>query len=207
MKLFQHRTTTPVAPPESPREPLTSDPDILSTIWAVWLAAQPLQDQQILARRHLGPVDAALARQLADEPGRKLRRLEIDAAMDDEVRALAAGLLAGEVTAEIPPRLGWVADQSELERTLTRAAVHDAIGDRMTTRAADAMAFVIAFLIGTEWGTADAAPRRLAIARGVVFVTLRDLGLPIHTWEIRLDELEERPVPTNPVKALVVVAA
>src|SRR5690349_12204595 len=97
MKLFQHKTI-PVAPPESPREPLTSDPDVLSTIWSVWLAAQPLQDQQLLARRHLGPVDAALARQIADEPARKLRRLEIDSTMDDEVRALAAGLLAGEVT-------------------------------------------------------------------------------------------------------------
>ena len=206
MKLFQHRTTTPVALPESPREPLTSDPDVLSTIWAVWLAAQPLQDQQVLARRHLGAVEAALARQLAEEPARKLRRLEIDPAMDDEVRALAAGLLAGEITAEIPPRLGWIADTSELERTLTRSAVKDAIHERMTPQAADAMAFVIAFLVGTEWGTADLAARRLAVARGVIFVTLRDLGLPIHTWEARLAELDRQPAP-DLVKALVVYAA
>src|SRR5689334_9136313 len=164
MKLFQSTKTTTPAAPAVPREPLTSDPDVLSTIWAVWLAAQPLQDQQVLARRHLGPVDAALARQLAHEPARKLRRLEIDPAMGDEVRALAAGLLAGEITAEIPPRLGWIADTSELERSLTRAAVQDAIRGRMTPKAADAMAFVIAFLVGTEWGTADLAPRRLAVA-------------------------------------------
>jgi hypothetical protein len=205
MKLFQHKTPTPVAPPESPREPLTSDPDVLSTIWAVWLAAQPLQDQQVLARRHLGPVDAALARQIAEEPTRKLRRLETDPAMEPEVRAFAEGLLAGELTAEVPPRLGWVADTSELERTLTRSAIKDTIQGRMTAKAADTMAFVIAFLVGTEWGAADVAPRRLAVARGVIFVTLRDLGLPIHTWEARLVEAEQTP--PHMAKTLVVYAA
>ncbi len=205
MKLFQTKTT-PVAPLESPREPLTSDPDVLSTIWAVWLAAQPLQDQQLLARRHLGPVDADLAWIIAEEPVRKLRRLESDPAMDMAVRAFAAGLLAGGLEADVPPRLAWVADESELERSLTLEAVQHAIAERMTTRAADAMAFVIACLVGTEWGTADAAPRRIAIARGVIFVTLRDLGLPIHTWEVRLNELERAPA-ANLNTSLVTVAA
>ena len=204
MKLFRSTTATP-PPPASPRESLTADPDVLSTIWTVWLTAQPLQDQLILARRHLGAVDAALARQLADDPVRKLRRLQADASLKPAVRELADGLLAGDPVADVPERLGWVADTSELERILTTAAVREAIADRMTPAAADAMAFVIAFLVGTEWGAADTGPRRLGIARGVIFVTLRDLGLPIHTWETRLMDLD-RDVP-EVVRALVVTAA
>ena len=204
MKLFRTTTATPV-PVAGPRESLTTDPDVLSTIWATWLTAQPLQDQVMLARRHLSAVDAALARQLADDPIRKLRRLQSDPSLKSEVRELADALLAGDPDADIPSRLGWVADTSELERHLTTSAVREAIADRMTPAAADSMAFVIAFLVGTEWGAADTGPRRLGIARGVIFVTLRDLGLPIHTWETRLMDLD-REAP-EPVKALVVVAA
>ena len=202
MKLF--RTMTIPAAPAAPREALTADPDVLSTIWTVWLTAQPLLDQQVLAKHYRTGMDAPLAAALAADPVRKLLRLRADPAMAPEVQALADGLLAGATLGEVPAKLGWVAESSELERTLTTAAVREAIAYRMTRAGAEAVAFVIAFLVGTEWGAADAAPRRRAVARGVIFVALRDLGLPIPTWEARLIELEHG---ASDVAEAVIVAA
>lgn len=184
MKLFGTRTT--VATPAMPREPMTSDPDVLATIWAAWLTAQPLQDQQVLVWRDRDAAHGALAAQVAAEPVRKLRFLLADETLAPEVREIADGLLAGAAKAPVPPRLARAADTSELERMLTTAAVREAVADRMTPAGADAAAFVIALLIGTELGLQDERPRRMLIARGPVFVALRDRDLPIHTWEARV---------------------
>jgi hypothetical protein len=187
MKLFGPRTT--VAQPAVPREPMTSDPDVLATIWAKWLAVQPMQDQQHLAwRDRNGDLDA-FAGHVAAEPVRKLHFLLDDSSLEPVVRELANGLLAGDLEARVPAGLSHAAEESDLERSLTTAAVREVVADRMSPAGADAVALVIGLLLGTEFGLHDDAPRRVLVARGAVFVALRDLGLPIHTWEARLTEL------------------
>ena len=187
MKLF--RRTTPAAPPV-PRESLTSDPDVLSTIWSVWLAAQPVQDQEVLATHDRSGHSESLAVELAADPVRKLEWLRTDPSMEPEIQSLAEGLLDGATLGDVPWRLGRVAGIWELERTLTTDAVREAIAERMTPAGAEATAFVIALLVGTEFGAADMAPRRVLIARGVILVGLLGLGLPIDTWEARLRKID-----------------
>ena len=82
MKLFRSITTKPA--PVVPRESLALDPDLLSTIWTMWLTAQPTDDKDVLARHDRTGESASLAIEVAAEPIRKLLWL----------RAAIAGVLS-----------------------------------------------------------------------------------------------------------------